>query len=139
MSTDANSGVSTRSTRTNTNGARETGPALEAHYRFILWLVPVLERFPHSQKFLLGDRMQGAALDVLDSLIEPTYTRHRNDHLARANLGIEKLCFLCRLAWDLRHLDRRRYEYAAKCLDDTGRRIGSWMKAHRAKERTRSI
>ena len=25
---------------------RQTGPALEAHYRFILWLVPVLERFP---------------------------------------------------------------------------------------------
>ena len=139
MSPDANSGVSTRSTRTNTNGARETGPALEAHYRFILWLVPVLERFPRGQKFLLGDRMQGAALDVLDSLIEATYTRQRNDHLARANLGIEKLRFLCRLAWDLRYLDRRRYEYAAKCLDDTGRRIGSWMKAHRAKERTISV
>ncbi|MCY4319625.1 MAG: hypothetical protein OXE76_10670 [Alphaproteobacteria bacterium] len=35
------------------DGARATGPALEAHYRFTLWLVPVLERFPRSQKFLL--------------------------------------------------------------------------------------
>lgn len=28
--------------------------ALESHYRFLLWLVPAVERFPRSQKFLLG-------------------------------------------------------------------------------------
>ena len=55
--------------------ARETGPALEAHYRFLLWLVPAVERFPRRQKFLLGDRIQSTALDVLDSLIEATYTK----------------------------------------------------------------
>ena len=117
-----------------TDGARGTGPALEAHYRFIVWLVPALERFPRNQKFLLGDRIQGGALDVLESLIEATYTRRREASRSRANLGIEKLRFLCRLAQDLRYLDRRRYEYAARCLDETGRRIGAWSKAHRAKE-----
>ena len=116
------------------DGARGAGPALEAHYRFIVWLVPALERFPRNQKFLLGDRIQGGALDVLESLIEATYTRQREASLSRANLGIEKLRFLCRLAQDLRYLDRRRYEYAARCLDETGRRIGAWSKAHRAKE-----
>lgn len=121
------------------DGARETGPALESHYRFTLWLVPVLERFPRSQKFLLGDRMQGTALDVLECLVEATYTRKRAAHLAHANLGIEKLRFLCRLARDLRFLDRRRYEYAARCLDDTGRRIGSWLKAHRARHGTETV
>ena len=39
--------------------ARDTGPALEAHDQFILWLVPTVEGFPRSQKFLLGDRLQG--------------------------------------------------------------------------------
>ena len=114
-------------------GARETGPALEAHYRFLLWLVPTVERFPRSQKFLLGDRIQGTALDVLEDLIEATYTRRREDRLAQANLGIEKLRFLFRLAHDLRCLDSRRYEHAARCLDETGRRIGAWIKAHRAR------
>ena len=54
--------------------ARSTGPALDAHYRFVTWLVPAVERFPRSQKFLLGDRMQTTALDVLERLIEATYT-----------------------------------------------------------------
>ena len=119
-----------------TDRSRTTGAALEAHYRFLLWLVPALERFPRSQKFLLGDRIQRTALDVLESLIEATYTRQRGGHLTRANLGVEKLRFLLRLAQDLRHLDRRRYEHAARCLDETGRKIGAWSKAHRARERT---
>lgn len=42
--------------------ARETGPALEFHYRFLLWLVPAVEHFPRRQKFLLGDRIQSTAL-----------------------------------------------------------------------------
>ena len=114
-------------------GAREVGPALESHYRFVVWLVPVLERFPRAQKFLLGDRIQGAAPDVLEALIDATYTRQRAGWLAQANLGLEKLRFLCRLAHDLRYLDRRRYEHAARGLDRTGHRVGAWVKAHRAR------
>ncbi len=53
------------------DGARSTGAALEAHYRFVLWLVPAVERFPRSQKFLLGDRIQGAALDSSSASSKP--------------------------------------------------------------------
>ena len=37
-----------------TDQARTTGEALESHYRFVVWLVPAVERFPRSRKFLLG-------------------------------------------------------------------------------------
>ncbi len=67
---------------------------------------------------------------MLEALIDATYTRDRTQHLRRANLGIEKLRFLLQLAADLRLLDRRRYEHAARTLDETGRLIGGWMKAH---------
>lgn len=116
--------------------ARDTGPALDAHYRFIVWLAPAVTGFPRAHKFVLGDRMQNAAMDVLEALIEATYTRRREGSLARANLGIEKLRFFVRLAHDLRCLDSRRYEYAARCLDETGRRIGAWRKARRNREAT---
>ena len=89
---------------------------------------------PRSQKFLLGDRIQGTALDVLEALLEATYTRQRSGLLTRANLGLEKLRVLCRRAHDLRYLDARRYEHAARRLDEVGRRTGAWRKAHRARE-----
>jgi len=114
------------------DNARQTGPAVEAHFQFLLWLVPTVEKFPRSQKFLLGDRIQSTALDVLESLVDATYTRDRKAYLARANLGIEKLRFLFRLAFELKHLDSRRYEFAARSLDEIGRLIGGWRKAHDA-------
>lgn len=110
---------------------RQVGPALEAMNGFVRWLIPTLEKFPRTQKFLLGDRMQSAALDVLERLIEATYDRDRAAALRAANLGIEKLRHLIRLAFDLRHLDERRYEHAARELDNIGRRIGQWSKVHR--------
>ncbi len=108
--------------------SRSTGPALEAMYQFLLWLVPTLEKFPRSQKFLLGDRLQSQALTVLDCLITATYSRERSAHLRTANLELEKLRFGIRLAKDLRHLDFNRYEYAARAMDDIGRMVGGWLK-----------
>ncbi|ADP72034.1 hypothetical protein Rvan_2826 [Rhodomicrobium vannielii ATCC 17100] len=109
--------------------ARRTGPALEAHQKFLLWLVPTVEKFPRAQKFLLGDRIQGTALDVLEALIEATYTRDRRAHLDRANLGLEKLRIFIRMACELRYLDLGRYEHAVRAIDEIGRLVGGWAKA----------
>lgn len=97
--------------------ARSGGPALEAMYQFLLWLIPTLEKFPRSQKFQLGDRLQNESLAVLDRLIEATYTRERLALLRAANLGLGKLRFGLRLAKDLHHpthLDLRSYEHAPR-------------------------
>src|ERR1700737_3640437 len=40
---------------------KRTGPAVEAHYQFLLWLVPTVDRFPKSQKFVFGDRVLNLA------------------------------------------------------------------------------
>lgn len=112
--------------------ARATGPALEAMYRLLLWLVPTVDGFPRSQKFMFGDRIQSHALAVLEALIEATYSRHRDRPLGDANMGLEKLRFLFRLAHDLRHIDDRKYEHAARTIDDVGRMVGGWIKTHHA-------
>ena len=114
------------------DNARHTGPAVEAHYQLLNWLMPTIAKFPREQRFLLGDRIQATALDVLEALIEATYTRDRRSHLARANLGLEKLRFFFRLAHDQHHLDARRYEHAARAIDEVGRLVGGWAKASAA-------
>jgi hypothetical protein len=115
------------------DNARQTGAAIEAHYRFVAWMLVAVEKFPRNHKFTVGDRITAICLDVLEALIDATYTRERNQRLRRANLGIEKLRFLLRLAADLRLLTRERYEFAARALDETGRLIGGWIKADNAK------
>lgn len=109
--------------------ARGPGPALESHYRFLLWLIPLLEKFPRSQKFMLGDRMQGMALQVLEDLVAATYSRDRRQALQRANLNLEQLRIFFRLCRDLQLVDLRRFEFAVRGLDETGRLVGGWLKA----------
>lgn len=101
---------------------------------FIRWLIPTVEGFPRSQKYLLGDRMQATALDVLERLIEATYGANRAASLKAANLGLEKLRHLFRLACDLKHLDKRRYEYAAREIDGVGRLVGGWIRQNKERD-----
>ena len=50
-----------------------------------------------------GARTTGAALEMHYRLIKATYTKQRERQLAGANLGLEKLRLLCRLAWPHSH------------------------------------
>ncbi len=112
--------------------ARAGGPALEKCYQFLVWLLPTLEKFPRSQRCLLGDRIECTALDVLEGLVEATYSAQSEPLLRRVNLALEKLRFLFRLARDLHYLDERRYEFVARSVDEIGRLVGGWIKASRA-------
>lgn len=71
----------------------------------------------------------GIAFDTLEHLIVATYDRERAQPLQAGNLGIEKLRHFFRIAFHLKCLDERRYEHAARQLDDVGRLIGGWKKA----------
>jgi hypothetical protein len=55
--------------------SKRTAPAVEAHYQFLLWLLPAIDRFPRAQKFVFGDRIVNLGLDVLESLVEATFRR----------------------------------------------------------------
>jgi hypothetical protein len=65
--------------------SREVSPTLEKAYQFLVWLIPTLDKFPRRQKFLLGNRIESTALDVLDGLVEATYTRNRGRILDAVN------------------------------------------------------
>jgi hypothetical protein len=114
------------------SGRRANVAAVESGYQLVRWLIPVLDAMPRRQKFQLGDRLQTAALDVLDTLVEAAYTRDRIGLLQRANLGLEKMRFWIRLAHDLELMDFRRYEHAARLIDALGRQVGGWLRAERA-------
>lgn len=113
--------------------ARAGGPALEAMYQLLLWLIPTLEKFPRSQKFTLGDHIQRDAQGVLDHLITATFTRDREQALRAANLGLERMRYGVRLAKDLRYLSFSGYEHAARGIDAVGRLVGGWIKTDSAR------
>ena len=48
--------------------------------------------------------------------------------LRQANLKLEKLRYLIRLAKDLKLINIKSYQFAAEAMDVTGRSIGGWLK-----------
>ena len=102
--------------------------AITKLYDFLLWIIPKLEKFPRSQKFLLGDRIEIVLLDVLDLLIEAAYSKKKSTLLRSANLKLEKLRYLIRLSKDLKLLSLKNYELCARSIDAIGTSIGGWLK-----------
>ncbi|MFB2973625.1 hypothetical protein ACE1CD_32080 [Aerosakkonema sp. BLCC-F183] len=49
-------------------------PIIQKTYDLIKWYVPILNRLPHSHKFMLGDRMITGLYDLLDTLIIAKYS-----------------------------------------------------------------
>ena len=98
-------------------------------YQFLLWAIPKVHKFPRDYKFLLGDRIESSLLDLHELLIEAAYSRRKAQLLGKANLMVEKLRHLFRLAKDLKVLPIRAYEHASRELDELGRQVGGWRKA----------
>ena len=100
-------------------------------YDLLRYLVPQLVKFPRAQKFVLADRIQNLLTDILQLLIEAYFTRTdaKKPILQKANLELEKLRYLVRLAKDLYCLDLRRYEYVQEKINDIGAQVGAWIKS----------
>ena len=111
--------------------------ALTRTYDLLLWMIPQLEKFPKSQRYLLGDRIETLLLDIMDVIIHAVYTKNKTTYLKEANLKIEKLRYLIRLAKDLKYLNIKRYEYVSRCLNEIGSEIGGWIKYQRQKHEKR--
>ena len=47
-------------------------------YDFLLWIIPKLEKFPRSQKFLIADLIGTVLLVVLNLLIKMAKSRNTN-------------------------------------------------------------
>ncbi len=97
-------------------------------YDYLLWLVPKLEKFPLSQKYLIGDRLESLLLDILDLLVEAAYTRNKAGLLQRANIKLEQLRYLVRLAKDLKLLSLNGYEFSARAINEIGVSVGGWLR-----------
>ncbi|MBT6757603.1 MAG: diversity-generating retroelement protein Avd, partial [Candidatus Jacksonbacteria bacterium] len=108
--------------------AQET--ILNKMYDLILYMIPQLEKYPRSQKFLLADRMETGLLDILDHLLRAYYGEKsvKKDQLIETNLCLEQLRFLIRLSHDLKFLSHKKYGIMSEKVNEIGKMTGGWLK-----------
>jgi len=105
--------------------------AVPAAHELSLWLIPQLDQLPRQRRDGLGARIESCAIDVLEALIEATYSQHKHHILSQANRKLELLRHLWRLCYELEAMPQESYEHGTKLCNELGRQIGGWMKSVR--------
>ena len=95
---------------------------------FLEWLLTT-DKFPKKVRFTLSNWIDNLALDFVEHVIDAQYTRDRKIPIRKANLILDKLRILLRIAHKLTFLPHKQYEYANRQIDEVGRMLGAWGKA----------
>ena len=96
-------------------------------YDFMLWLHPVVNKFPKNQRFVLGQRIENKTLDLIHSMIVANVAREKYPLLVAASVDLDELRMFLRLAKDLYFVSVRQYGIAAERMNEIGRMLAGWM------------
>ncbi len=102
-------------------------------YDFLLYIIPQISKFPRSERYLLGERLENINFDVLELLIEAAYSSDKLVLLQAANVKLEKSRYYVRLCKDLKLLNLHKYEVISKMINEIGVQLGGWIRQQRQK------
>lgn len=118
---------------------RTRPPAREAAGEFLLlaewecavvWLLQHTEKWPRNVRASLTQRLENTAFELLERLIQARYQpKRRQQALTEANLLLEHLRYLCRIAHARRILSNKQFESAMRKLDVQGRMMFGWRRS----------
>jgi four helix bundle protein len=99
-------------------------------YDFISWLVPITMNFPRSQRFVITNRLQAAALNFQEQIIEANAQRgtRRAEKLRAADAELLKIRLYLRLCERWQWMNPGQYRYASQMVAEMGKLLGGWMK-----------
>ena len=93
--------------------------------------IPILNKFPRNQKYVLGDRIQNQLSELLELYIKAYYLpkTQKIPLLKQANIQLEIIRHFFRLAYDLGLYPSTKYQFFAEKLHEIGRMTGGWLKS----------
>jgi four helix bundle protein len=103
-------------------------PLFVKTYDLLKYLLPMTQKFPKSQRFVLARRIEEAALNFYECLLEARKVdpADRRDVLLRADVELEKLRLHLRLSMELEYCKFPQYEHASGQIIEVGRMLGAW-------------
>lgn len=101
----------------------------EKTYELILWLYPTVNKFPKSQRFVLGQHIENVFLQILEGIIEANQERNKLPYLKKLSVELDKLRILIRLSKDLKFINIRQYSFVVEKINEIGKMLGGWIKS----------
>ena len=108
----------------------EETPIFTRVYDFISWVIPLTLNFPRNQRFVVTLRLQQAALNFQELLVEAniSYGNNRAAKLRNADAELIKVRLYLRLCEHWEWITPGQYLHASKMVAEIGRLLGGWLK-----------
>ena len=97
-------------------------------YDLILWIFPIINRFPQKQRFVLGQQIENELLEIIKDIILANNEINKSGILKRISVRLDTLRTLVRLAKDLKFLNIKHYENTAVKMNEMGKLLNGWAK-----------
>ncbi len=100
-------------------------------YDFVSWLLPLTQNFPRNQRFVVTQRLQNAALNFQELLVEANAQRGviRAEKLTAADAELKKVRLYLRLSQKWDWIKEGQYRHASAMVAEIGKLLGGWKKA----------
>lgn len=105
----------------------------QKHYDLILYSFPIINRFPRSQKFVLGQQIENCMVNISRMIIRANKKYNKKSTLYEIDILLEELRLLIRIAKDLHILSIKQYGIIAKKVNEIGRLLGGWIKSQQSR------
>ncbi len=109
----------------------DSSPIFAKTYDLLSWLVPMTQRLPKAQRFVLAQKIQDAGFALQECLVRAAKTDGTLAALREADVALDLLRLRGRLAADLAFMSVRQYEHFCGRVDEVGRLLGGWMRRAR--------
>lgn len=100
-------------------------------YDFITWLMPLTENFPRTQRFVVTQHLQSAALHFQEMIVEANFARgnKRLEKLRSADAELLKVRLYLRLCNRWQWLSNGQYHHGSGMVAEMGSLLGGWIHA----------
>ena len=101
---------------------------IQKTHDLIKWFVPIINRFPRSHKFTLGERLQNRLYDLLEDLILARYEKEKLARLEKINGKLDVLRHHSKLLLEFELIDGKRFYHSSELINGIGVELGGWIK-----------
>jgi hypothetical protein len=102
-------------------------PIFQAGYKLNLDIYRATEQFSRECKYTLGQKMKELVLEFLIDIVAANQKKDKRKALADAKIILEQIRICVRLAFDLKILGLRRYEYLSRAIEEVSKQLAGWQ------------
>ncbi len=106
----------------------QESPIFVRTFDLLQWLLPMLQKFPKEQRFILAARIHDAAFNFYEAITAASLSKKKNEHLEQADIELQKLRLYLRLSHRLQFLSAAQYKHVFELVEEVGRLLGGWAK-----------